>query len=83
MRNVILQSNVFSGACYLDFPGNLLSQTISVTEILSLEPCPPPALLYPDIKLIAKVVNMIQLAQKPLIIIGKGTLFQSFEIILR
>ena len=39
---------------------------------LAVPPLPPPPLTYPDPKLLHDAQNLLQSAQKPLVIIGKG-----------
>lgn len=60
------------GPCYLDFPGNLLSQKVPLKNIVQVKPCPLPPLIYPDPSLVKMTVKALQSASKPLVIVGKG-----------
>lgn len=60
------------GACYLDFPGNLLSQTVLSRRIVPVKTCPSPPLTYPAPEYINKAAQAIRNAKRPLIIVGKG-----------
>lgn len=71
------------GSCYLDFPGNLLSQTTLSTNIIPTKPCPPAPLTFPDIERIADAITSIKSAKKPLVIIGKGAGYSRAENIIR
>lgn len=39
---------------------------------MKISQCPPPPIIYPDLKLIHEAVALIIGARKPLVIIGKG-----------
>lgn len=41
---------------------------------MKFAPCPPPPLIYPDMRLIKEAVNVLTAAKKPLVIVGKGEL---------
>lgn len=61
-----------AGACYLDFPDDILKQNVSSDKILPATVCPPPPLLFPDPQSIQKAAAAIRNASRPLVIVGKG-----------
>lgn len=71
------------GACYLDFPGNILQSRVSVEKIVSTYAHPEPPLAYPNPKEIIKAVDALTSAKRPLIIIGKGSAYTRAETYLR
>ncbi|XP_065202041.1 2-hydroxyacyl-CoA lyase 1 [Planococcus citri] len=71
------------GPCYIDFPGNLLSQVISSNKITPLNVCPLPPIIYPGGDVIAKAAAAIKNAKSPLIIIGKGAAYGRSENAVR
>lgn len=60
------------GASYLDFPSNLLSAQISVDKIVTKPTVLQPPIIFPDIQNIESATELLMLAKKPLVIVGKG-----------
>ncbi|KAK7571911.1 hypothetical protein V9T40_014383 [Parthenolecanium corni] len=71
------------GACYLDFPDDILKQTVNSDKILPATLCPPPPLLFPDPHSIQKAAVAIKNASKPLVIVGKGAAYGVSELAVR
>jgi len=61
-----------AGAVYLDLPATLLIQNVDENKIIKVSSCPPPPLLFPDMKLIEQAADLLTRAKRPLVIIGKG-----------
>lgn len=59
------------GGVYLDFPGELVSQVIDEEQAL-LRHAPEITRAYPDPQAIERLVALLQNAERPLLIIGKG-----------
>ncbi|XP_020290209.1 2-hydroxyacyl-CoA lyase 1 [Pseudomyrmex gracilis] len=63
------------GAAYLDLPATLLTQNVDESKIITVSPCPPPPLTYPNQDLIERAAYLLMRAKKPLVIIGKGAAY--------
>ncbi|KAJ1689857.1 hypothetical protein LUZ63_014012 [Rhynchospora breviuscula] len=71
------------GGCYIDLPADVLHQTISETEALSLlsetaNPIPP-QVSDPDITEVEKAASLLRHAARPLIVFGKGAAYAHAE----
>lgn len=62
------------GACYLDFPANLLTARAERGSLAAGPLCPPPPQPWPSIDLIKQAVEVIKKSSRPLVIVGKGEL---------
>uniref|UniRef100_A0A1B6F1Z5 2-hydroxyacyl-CoA lyase n=2 Tax=Cuerna arida TaxID=1464854 RepID=A0A1B6F1Z5_9HEMI len=71
------------GACYLDFPANLLTARIERGSISNPLPCPPPPVLWPAPPLIKQAVAAIKKSARPLVIVGKGAAYARSEAAIR
>ncbi|KAG5680975.1 hypothetical protein PVAND_010449 [Polypedilum vanderplanki] len=71
------------GACYLDFPGNILQSRISVDKIVNSYAHPEPPFVFPNPKDVIRAVDALMNAKRPLIIIGKGSAYARAETYLR
>lgn len=71
------------GACYLDFPGNVLQGRIDSERVVSTYISPEPPLAFPNPKLVAEAVDILMSAKRPLVIIGKGSAYARAEVQLR
>ena len=71
------------GAAYLDLPATLLSQSIDEDKIAKVSPCPSPSLVFPSTKLVQDAANLLTAAQRPLVIVGKGSFVIPFESLRR
>lgn len=65
----------FTGAAYLDLPATILKQNVDSEKVAQVMPVPSPSLVFPDVKLVDEAADLIARAKKPLVIVGKGTLF--------
>lgn len=79
---IIIINHTIIGACYLDFPDDILKQTVNSDKILPATLCPPPPLLFPDPHSIQKAAVAIKNASKPLVIVGKGKAEKSLAIVI-
>uniref|UniRef100_A0A1B6DJS5 2-hydroxyacyl-CoA lyase n=1 Tax=Clastoptera arizonana TaxID=38151 RepID=A0A1B6DJS5_9HEMI len=68
------------GACYLDFPANLLTARTTQESIDNILPCPPPPSVWPDPSHVALAADVIMRAKRPLVIIGKGAAYSRSEV---
>ncbi|XP_046397602.1 2-hydroxyacyl-CoA lyase 1 [Ischnura elegans] len=71
------------GACYLDFPGNMLSQSVNRSEVFLYSQVTPPPLCYPNPGDILQAAALIMKAKRPLVIVGKGAAYAGAENELR
>lgn len=71
------------GACYLDFPGNILQGRIDSDKIVTTYLHPEPPLAFPNPKQISEAVELLMTAKRPLVIIGKGAAYARAEVQIR
>lgn len=71
------------GACYLDFPGNILQSIISTDKIVNSYAHPEPPIGFPNPKDVQNAVDAIISAKRPLVILGKGGAYARAETYLR
>ena len=71
------------GACYLDFPGNILQGRIESSKIVTTYVSPEAPLAFPNPKLITEAAQLLMNAKRPLVIIGKGAAYARAEVLLR
>ncbi|GFR66606.1 2-hydroxyacyl-CoA lyase 1 [Elysia marginata] len=67
------------GACYIDISGDMVGAKVQESEVRYVQACPPPPLTYADPNDIKKAVELITVAEKPLVIIGKGASYAQAE----
>ena len=60
------------GAVYLDFPGDIIAQTVPEDAVKLRLQQPAIAQPYPDPRAIEQIADMLARAERPLVIIGKG-----------
>ncbi|PIK33798.1 putative 2-hydroxyacyl-CoA lyase 1 isoform X1, partial [Apostichopus japonicus] len=67
------------GACYLDFPGDMINGSVSNNDVRFFpKVCAPPKVLA-DPDRITDAANLLIKAQRPLVIIGKGAAYAHAE----
>ncbi|XP_053679100.1 2-hydroxyacyl-CoA lyase 1 [Anopheles nili] len=71
------------GAAYLDFPGNLLTAKITEDAVPLQYASPQPPKMHPDPVDVKKAAQMLTLAKRPLVIVGKGAAYARSEIQVR
>jgi 2-hydroxyacyl-CoA lyase 1 len=71
------------GACYLDFPANILQSYVSTDKIVNSYAHPEPPLAFPNPKDVVAVADALCAARRPLIIVGKGAAYSRAETLLR
>ncbi|CRL01968.1 CLUMA_CG015244, isoform A [Clunio marinus] len=71
------------GACYLDFPGNILQGRVESNNIVKSYIHPEPPLTFPNPKSMIEAAEMLMKAKRPLVIIGKGAAYARAEVALR
>lgn len=71
------------GACYLDFPGNVLQGRIDSDKIVRTYVHPEAPLAFPNPQLISEAAKLLKGAKRPLVIIGKGAAYARAEVQLR
>uniref|UniRef100_A0A1L8DIX1 2-hydroxyacyl-CoA lyase n=1 Tax=Nyssomyia neivai TaxID=330878 RepID=A0A1L8DIX1_9DIPT len=70
------------GVSYLDFPGNILQAKVPST-VANYYVHPEPPLCQPDLNLVQEAANLLALAKRPLVIIGKGAAYARAELGIR
>lgn len=71
------------GAAYLDFPDNFLSAQVEESEIEIPERCADPARTQAADDDIARAIEVLRGAERPLVIIGKGAAYSRAEAEIR
>lgn len=71
------------GACYLDFPANMLSGSVPRSSVIPAPLCPPPPHVWPSPQLIQQAVQALKNASRPLVIVGKGAAYCCSEDAVR
>ena len=67
------------GAVYLDLPGDLLFGRIDAEEVASAPRCPDPPRAVADPEAVRRALEVLRQAERPLVIIGKGTAYARAE----
>ncbi|XP_043270483.1 2-hydroxyacyl-CoA lyase 1 isoform X2 [Venturia canescens] len=67
------------GATYLDLPATLLTQNVPEDHIFKTSPCRPPPLIFPAQENVQEAANVLSRAQRPLVIVGKGSAYARAE----
>lgn len=71
------------GACYLDFPGNILQGRVDADRVVKTYISPEPPLAFPNPKQLSEAAELLMKAKRPLVIIGKGSAYARAEVQLR
>ncbi|XP_066029226.1 2-hydroxyacyl-CoA lyase 1 isoform X1 [Pocillopora verrucosa] len=67
------------GACYLDLPGNMITEKVAACKARKICCSPPPPKCLADPFAVDKAVQVLSDARKPLVIIGKGAAYACAE----
>ncbi|XP_071451656.1 2-hydroxyacyl-CoA lyase 1-like [Hetaerina americana] len=67
------------GACYLDFPGNILTQNVNRGDVFKYSFVASPPICHPNPDDILRVAALIMKAERPLVIVGKGAAYAGAE----
>jgi len=67
------------GAVYLDLPNDIISGQIASDQVAMPPKCPDPARPYAEPESIARALAALKSAERPLVIIGKGTAYARAE----
>lgn len=67
------------GPVYLDFPGDVLRERVTVDALLFPPRCPDPSLTPADKDAVKAAVELFQQAKSPLVIVGKGAAYSRAE----
>lgn len=67
------------GVAYLDFPGNLLQQSLLEEKIPRQYITPPPPLAFPDPNSVKNAIELLLRAKRPLVVVGKGSAYARAE----
>jgi 2-hydroxyacyl-CoA lyase 1 len=60
------------GASYLDVPDDIITGTCELDKVVQVEKCPdPPRMIAPQ-EQVERALNLLEQAQRPLVIVGKG-----------
>lgn len=65
---------ILIGACYLDFPANILGGYIARSSVIPAPLCPPPPTVWPSPQSVQQAAEALKKASRPLVIVGKGKL---------
>lgn len=71
------------GACYLDFPGNVLQGRVDSSKVIQTYVHPEAPLAFPNPTLVSEAVELLMNAKRPLVIIGKGAAWARAETPIR
>src|SRR5262245_18475452 len=71
------------GAVYLDFPGHLVSRRVDEQRVRTRTAAPKVALPHPDPKAIEAVAALLERAERPLLLFGKGAAWSGAGAALR
>ncbi|XP_069682859.1 2-hydroxyacyl-CoA lyase 1-like [Periplaneta americana] len=71
------------GVAYLDFPGNLLAQRVSKSNVVPMTMYRDPPLACADPALVTQAADLIMSAKRPLVIVGKGAAYSGAESAIR
>lgn len=74
-----LKKRLILGAVYLDFPGDLLGRTTSGEEVENPLPVPEPPKSCAELSDIARAVELLKSAKRPLLVVGKGAAYSRAE----
>lgn len=67
------------GACYIDLTADLISKTMPGSSIIYPPKCPKPPLSLAPLSVIKSIVYELTTAERPLVIIGKGSSYSCAE----
>lgn len=71
------------GACYLDFPGNVLQGRVDSEKVVPTYVHPEAPLAFPNPLQVSEAAELLMNAKRPLVIIGKGAAYARAEVPLR
>ena len=60
------------GACYLDFPADMIQGVVNQAEVQHFASCPQPPAVLSDPENVTAAVDLLLTAKCPLVIVGKG-----------
>ncbi|XP_074623239.1 2-hydroxyacyl-CoA lyase 1-like [Acropora palmata] len=67
------------GACYLDLPGNMITEKVAACKARNVRRCPAPPKCLADPSAVDRAICVLREARKPLVIIGKGSAYAHAE----
>jgi len=67
------------GAVYLDFPDDYLAAQVEESEVTIPERCPEPPRTQADASDVQRAIDVLRMAERPLVIIGKGAAYSRAE----
>lgn len=67
------------GVSYIDLPGDMIEAEVPPGTVKLPPKCPPPPVTLSDPKNVHKAVTVLKSAQRPLVIIGKGSAYSRAE----
>ncbi|XP_048731281.2 2-hydroxyacyl-CoA lyase 1-like [Ostrea edulis] len=67
------------GVSYIDLAGDMVTQKVRVADLSPYVKCPDPPKTLTDPDKIKEAIDLIQYAEKPLVIIGKGAAYAKAE----
>lgn len=71
------------GACYLDFPATILTSKVEEDHLEPYYTLRAPPVVYPNPRELDRAAILLQAAQRPLVIVGKGAAYARAEIAVR
>src|SRR5437660_6532334 len=67
------------GACYLDFPDDMITGKVDEDKIVQVERAPDPPRTVAPQEYIEEALNLLEKAERPLILVGKGMAWSRAE----
>ncbi len=60
------------GACYLDMPDDMITGTCDEKDVVEVQKCPDPPRMVAPQENIGAALNLLERAERPLVLVGKG-----------
>uniref|UniRef100_A0A672ZEG0 2-hydroxyacyl-CoA lyase n=1 Tax=Sphaeramia orbicularis TaxID=375764 RepID=A0A672ZEG0_9TELE len=71
------------GACYVDIAGDMVNAKVDRINVRVVSCCPPPPVSVAEKSTINEAISVLKMAERPLVIIGKGAAYGRAETALR
>uniref|UniRef100_H3DM59 2-hydroxyacyl-CoA lyase 1 n=1 Tax=Tetraodon nigroviridis TaxID=99883 RepID=H3DM59_TETNG len=71
------------GACYVDIAGDMVNAKVDRSKIRVVSCCPDPPVSLANHGAVADAISVLKMAERPLVIIGKGAAYSRAETALR
>ncbi|ESP03172.1 hypothetical protein LOTGIDRAFT_207618 [Lottia gigantea] len=71
------------GCCYIDLPGDMITDKIPLSHVSSVKRCPDAPVMLADPSSIKKTIDLLSNSSRPLVIVGKGAAYGRAERAVR